>query len=271
MPRFRFQRVRLATALFGVTLLLVGFHSLGWLSPFENVFRRLLAPIQARFFEVGTVINESFEGQAKPLTQTEITQLQTEHAQLTVENAQLRSLLADYRQFDEQIDFLSENGLEAIAARVIGRSVEPELRIISLNVGQRDGVEVGAPVIIGQGVLVAVITSTSSVDSDALLLNDSQSKISAAIQDDEQTAGVIEGEHGLSLRMQLIPQSVEVRAGQVVVSSGIETGIPRGLVIGTVNRLETSANAFFQSADVRPMVDYNDLTVVSVLTRTQDD
>jgi len=262
MPKVRLSTTRRSLIVVAGALVLIGLHAVGWLAPLEHIVVGSLAPLQQRVFSLGSWVNGLYSQVGRSGVET---QLQNELTRLTIENSQLRSLLADYRELDSQIDFLDASGLRGVTARVIGRNPEPDVQLLILNRGTFAGVRVGLPVITSTGVLVGIVREVRGGSASVLLLTDSQSKLAAAVQAEQAISGVIEGEHGLSLRMELIPQGAAVSAGQTVVTSGSETGIPSGLVIGQIDRLERAENAFFQTAYVQPLVDYGSLSLVSII------
>ena len=122
------------------------------------------------------------------------------------------------------------------------------------------------PLITDQGIMVGKIFKVYPSSSEAILINDSLSRVSAMVQNETNTQGVVVGEHGLSLTMELIPQNEEIKVDDFVITAGIEPTIPRGLVIGQVSRVVAEPNSLFQTVRVRPLVRADSLTVVSILT-----
>ena len=68
------------------------------------------------------------------------------------------------------------------------------------------------------------------------------------------------------LVMDFIPQGPTFAVGEVVLTSGLGARFPKGIVIGTVESIETQANAVFQKAVVDPSVDFGSLELVLVIT-----
>ena len=91
------------------------------------------------------------------------------------------------------------------------------------------------------------------------------------MENETKSQGVVIGEHGLSLKMELIGQNEVVKEGETVVTSGLEPTIPRGLVIGKISRVLAEPNSFFQTAFIQSLVKVDSLVVVSVLKSVNDD
>jgi rod shape-determining protein MreC len=81
----------------------------------------------------------------------------------------------------------------------------------------------------------------------------------------ERTTGVTEGDMGLTIKMQFVPQGENVKEGDIVISSGLEENIPHGLVIGKVIRVEKDSNEVWQSLVIESIVDLDELKIVSVI------
>jgi rod shape-determining protein MreC len=70
---------------------------------------------------------------------------------------------------------------------------------------------------------------------------------------------------GLTVVMEFIPQTEDIRTGDVVVTSGLERNIPPGLVIGKVTEVNNKSNEVWQSVNIEPLVDLDELTIVAVV------
>ena len=251
--------------------LLIFLHYLNVLLPAENLAIWLLAPIQQRVYAAGARINNLYFAVASQSELTKSNQrLEQEVANLTVANAELKTRLEESHELLLQNDFLARHDYTAIAARVIGKNLEPTRQAIILNKGRQDGVKVNLPVLASNGVIAGKISQVKANSSEAVLLYDSRSRIAALVQNDAKSKGVVFGEHGLSLKMNFLPQTEAVKIGQIAVTSGLEANIPAGLVIGKVQRVEAESNSFFQTAWLAPLIKLDDLTVVSILKSPND-
>lgn len=260
------RSARLSVILFIVALFLIVLHAVGILRPVEGFIVRIFSPAQQWTFGVGT----AFNGWYQSLTGTSESQLEVEELReavkmLTIENAQLRTLVDEDQELLLQQAFIERTGLQAVTAYVVGKNPEPNLQSIILNKGRADGVTEGSALIVGDGILVGKIDSVNQRSATAILVNDSRSKVAALIQNSNQSQGVVVGEHGLSMKMELIPQNEVVKIGDTVVTSGLEPNVTSGLVVGTVSRVETEPNGFFQNAQVSSLTTLDTVTVVSIL------
>jgi rod shape-determining protein MreC len=251
-----------------ITVVLIVLHGIGWLWPIERGISFVLTPIQQRVYGTGVWFSKLYTRSDHPdydQVMAENVALRAERDRLQVEDAALRALLIDQTTLKTQADFLTAQGLRGVAARVIGKTVDPTVDIIEINRGSQDGVVVGAPVIVGPGVLAGKIIQVRSNSAEVLLITDERSRVAGSLVDTLQTIGIISGERGLGIRMDLIPQAVALQVGQVIVTTGLELGIPKGMVIGRIDRIETSPTASFQTAHLASPVDLHTVTVVSII------
>lgn len=175
---------------------------------------------------------------------------------LEEENAQLRSLLS----FSERSVF------RGIGGQVLARTFDPISEELVLDRGSVDGVALLNPVVASDGVLIGVISHVEAHRSVARLLIDPGSRVAGRLLNTDQTEGVVIGGHGIVVRMELIPRDEHVSEGMVLVTSGLDEFIPRGLVIGEVVAIEQDANSLFLRAIIAPPVDYDRLTHVLIGT-----
>ena len=270
---FRFFKTKpLSFILLVVILLLIFLHYVGVLGFFEGLVFEVFSPVQYRVYSLGASFNNIYSGLTSRDTLVKDNEkLKEEIAVLAAQNSQLKVMLQEIRELSEQKDFIDYLGLQAITARVVGKNPEANFQSIILNKGYRDGVRENYPLITGQGIMVGKIFSVDQNSSQAILINDSRSRIAAVVQNPTGSQGVVVGEHGLSLRMELIPQNESIVQGDLVVTSGLEPAIARGLVIGKINRIQSEPNGLFQTAYIQPFIRVDNLTVVSILINPIDE
>jgi rod shape-determining protein MreC len=85
-----------------------------------------------------------------------------------------------------------------------------------------------------------------------MLLTETRSRLAVALLDEPGSLGVIEGDRGSSMTINLIPAGATVSPGDLIVTSGLEPGIRRGLLVGTVEKISREPQDPFQKALVVP-------------------
>lgn len=235
---------------------------------------RLSAPLEASigmlFSSVSSVgIQISSVGQdiSKKITQKEtpLHILEEKIRKLEIENAQLTIAKIENNTLREQLKFFQKSKFHLQLANRIGWTPDVKRSGFIIDKGKKDGITLSAPVITDNGILVGKIGSVQEATSNVILINDSRSKITAIIAATPPTTGVVNGQFGLGLVIDLVPMSEKIDIGNTVETSGLEDDIPAGLVIGTISKLNTLPTDLFQTASVSPAVDYARIRIISVL------
>lgn len=275
------RRPWLPLLLFVLGLLLLVFHESGYLTPVENALHYVLDPLQRAFSSAVEVTGGLFQTvrEVRAL-RAQVEELQARVDALTVENVRLREYEAEVEQYRALLNFVGEYPVSAyLGADVVGREAcgvspcgevvgtepNPYLRYVTINVGTQQGVEVEMPVVSGGAALVGRVAQVGPRTAKVQLLTDPNSAIAALLQTSRLT-GLVVGQSDGTLRMEYISQEGSVSVGDIVLTSGLGGSMPRGLVIGQVTEVEQIDHALFQTAIVRPAVDFSRLEVVLVIT-----
>ncbi len=166
-------------------------------------------------------------------------------SELKDQNAELKELLTqaeEYRLEAERLEGLlnlkETYKIEGVSGRVIGRSTDAWSQTITIDVGSSDGVEVGLTVVGPSGV-VGQVVSVSAGSATVRLLSDPQSGVASMVQS-SRAEGVVRGSLSGLLYLENIGEDVSVSVGDAVLTSGLGGSYTKGLLIGTVVRVEGS-------------------------------
>ncbi|MCK5211482.1 rod shape-determining protein MreC [Candidatus Parcubacteria bacterium] len=267
MTNLRKKHIVYIVALIG---LLVFLYSIGALRPVERYLSRGLNPILSTIYSWGADINVAYDEQTSKVDLwQQINDLQAETNQLISENVELKVVEEENAILREYLNFFDDHGYEHILSRVISRgditNVTGRTESILIDKGSADGLVIGLAVVDEQGIVVGKIAAVKESSSLVRLVNNRQCKLAASVLGNEVSNGVTEGELGLTIKMNFIPQEVEIKKDDIVVTSGLEETIPRGLVIGKVLEVNKENNELWQSAQITPLMDTNNLLIVSVI------
>ena len=150
---------------------------------------------------------------------------------------------------------------------------EPEdSQSIVIDKGSRDGLFAGLAVVsssslgdTGQGIIIGKVVNVKDNLAEIYLVTNKNYKLAAAILGESKTSGIVAGELGLTIKMEFIPQTENIKPGDLVATSGLEQNIPRGLVIGRVTKVIKENNEVWQSAIIEPQIDLDSLSIVAIL------
>jgi rod shape-determining protein MreC len=260
----------LAIGLVGAVLLLgVALGQLGYLQPARNTARVLVAPFQAGLAtmagDVGDLLHSASDlrdlRQRNAQLESEVNGLSVENVRLTEverENARLRQLL-NFTRSNPWYDYKSAS----VVGHKIGEDSSNLLFSIFIDVGARDGVAVDMPVITDRGLVGRVLSVGPNV-AEVLLLIDPSSAVNARVQNSRVT-GMVRGNIDGGLVMERIRQGEQVSPGDLVLTSGLGANFPDKLVIGQITEVFQRDSDMFQSARLRPTVDFGKLEEVLVI------
>lgn len=255
--------------LFGIICILFVFIIL-FREPFSRatsyVNDRILSSFGKSFLSFGRSIRDLFSGDAEQL-KVRVRELESERNALVVQNAQLHEAKNDYDTLSALLNFSKQAHFDLHLAHVIGGSSNPDVHTIEIDAGSNEGVLIGDAVITDGGIVVGKIVSVRDRVSTVELLTDARSRFAVSLASSNGTvvAGVSEGGHGTGMVMRLIPQSFKISNGEIVVTAGLESGVPRGLVLGRVESVSEEPNEPFQSAALSPLIDLGSVALVSVV------
>lgn len=188
--------------------------------------------------------------------------LRAEVGALQVALQQERAAAERADAFRRLLEFKARTPLTMTGADVIGAGASPEFRTITIDKGDNDGLAPNMAVIAAAGV-VGRVTVPSARASLVQLLVDANAAAGALITR-SRVQGVIVGAGDQGLRMDYVPATGDVVAGDEVVTSGIDGLYPKGLAIGVVERVERG-DGLYHRITVRPAVDFSRLEDVLVV------
>jgi rod shape-determining protein MreC len=192
------------------------------------------------------------------ILESQVTQLQTQLIEMEerLGEAQVCFALLDFGRTNPQYEY--------VAATVIGREISPFLQYIIIDKGSEDGIQFGMPVVTQQG-LVGHVDAVIAAAARIKLITDSTSVVNIRLQSAEveaQLYGSLTGD----IYLDMIPLDAIVEPGDVVLTSGLGGNYPPNVFVGQVLTVQTRENALFQTATVQPIVDFNTLSAVLVVS-----
>lgn len=157
------------------------------------------------------------------------------------ENARLRGLLAS-----------AERGrLDVQLAAILDIDLDPTRQRLVLDAGSGDGVRIGQAVIDAGGLMGQVIATTPTT-ATVLLITDPDHAVPAVVARSGARLMVYGGGRTDVLRAADVPLSADVRAGDVLLTSGMGGRFPPGFTIGTVGALQPDDSRAFLEGQVTP-------------------
>ena len=231
------------------------------LAPVQEGANRALKPFRDLFGWFGDTMDAKRQRDAlrkeRDTLRQQVVRLELEQN----ENEQLRGLLS----FDRTTNY------QPVTGRVYLRSPSTWYSTVQINKGSSDGVRLNQPVINDAG-LVGKVKSVSNGNAVVMLLTDQQFGVAAQAVRAGEPGAILPavGAPG-DLLLDLVPRAKRVQPGDRIITAGtvstrLPSPFPRGLLIGTVKRVEGQGE-LDRTIHVEPAADLRRLDIVQVLTR----
>jgi rod shape-determining protein MreC len=150
---------------------------------------------------------------------------------LAAENKQLRALL----------DLKPALAVRSVAAEVLYEATDPYSRKLFIDRGMTHGLVAGAPVVNEAGV-IGQATRVYPLTSEVTLLIDRDAAIPVLNTRTQQRAVAFGGASPeVPMELRFVPVSADVKAGDALVTSGVDGVYPPGLAVATVASVERPA------------------------------
>lgn len=191
-------------------------------------------------------------------------ELEQQINELSFENARLQSAKAENQTLRRALNFQEDQTYNTIPAEVQIMDPTGFSQTIIIDKGDVHGVVLGQAVAAAPGLLVGRITKIYRTTSEVTLITDPATTISAEVTE-TGARGLVRGEHGISLVLDLVTQNEVIKSGDKLITSGLAGDFPRGLLVGEINSIKSSSSELFQQAFVSPAADLKNLNMVFVI------
>ncbi len=171
-------------------------------------------------------------------------------ANITKENERLRALL----------NFKKPHSYKTISAEVIGRIPSTWMNEVLINKGEKHGIKKRMAVCTPKG-LVGSVIETGPFTSKVMLITDPNSRIGILLEDSRQAGVLVGTDQGLCKAIYL-EMDRDIKAKEMVITSGFGGLFPKGIIIGEVEKIEREKRNFYGYATVKLSQDLNALEEV---------
>jgi rod shape-determining protein MreC len=265
----RFFSNKLVIFLLSLTLvlLIIFLHIKGTLKPIENLTASTVRPVQYCLNSIGNKFSNFFSTVSSISSlQKKNKELTTEIGRLNAEIVKLKELEIENKALREQLGFAQKSSYRLLPAEIIGRDPEGFFQYLIINKGKKDGVGKGM-FVLSSGHLVGKVTEVYNRSAKLSLITNPAVSVGIIIQGSRAT-GILRGELGGGLIIDMIPQNEIIQPGGAVCTSGLEGDYPRGLVLGEIESVKSEPNELFQKATVRSQIDFKKLEIVFIALKT---
>jgi rod shape-determining protein MreC len=234
---------------------------------FPNFFMEILSPFQRLYYGGVRAIRDLAQNYVFLVhLREENDQLRERVIELERQNAELTEIAVANERLRGFLSFTKKIPKPTLPAELIGEDASSWFRTITINKGKIDGVDRGM-VVVAAGGLVGHVTNTSRDVSKVLLITDYNSSVDAICQK-SRARGIVQGKKGDLCDLNYVARREDVSLGERVITSGLGGRFPKGLIVGTVSRVEKKAYGVFQKVEITPAVDFRKLEEVFVILDT---
>lgn len=237
----------------------------GQSDPITALVRATIVPLQAGLSNVANAI--STRGRALILAQhaaREVEQLKEENARLRLQLSQMEQLQHEHNTMQSLLQMRPTLPGTWVGARVIANYPQTGQQTLIIDKGTRDGIQPGAPVVVGEG-LVGVVVQADTNHAIVRFVIAPRVAVSAKVLNPQKVStGVVEGRGESTLLLNFLPPEAPVQAGDKVVTAGLGSKYPPNIPIGTVERAWIDRQYSVKKAIVVPAVDFSALEIVLV-------
>jgi rod shape-determining protein MreC len=194
--------------------------------------------------------------------------LREENQQLRLQLAQTQAQADENRRLRQLLGWVQVARWKVKAARIIARDSADWWRTVRIDVGTREGVRSGLPVVSAEG-LVGRIDAVGPATSEVVLIGDPKYRVSVVVRETGEngvlstlSAGVLD--HRL-VDLTHLPRNTALRPGQSVFTSGLGGLFPAGIPVGTVVDVRSVGYGLYTEARVKLAADTSRLREALVL------
>lgn len=175
--------------------------------------------------------------------------------------ANLNEALAENKRLKELLAIKDKLSTRSIVCRVIGRDSSNWTEGLIVDKGLNDGLREDMAVL-ANGALIGKITAIGKSSARVSLITDPEIRV-AVISERTRAGGLTYGIARGRCIMKFIPKDADVKADDLVVSSGLSGIYPKGILVGKVLDIKIEPNGLYQFALIEPAA--NPMAIEEVL------
>jgi len=234
-------------------------------NPVTALVRTTVVPVQGAVHRLW----DGISGQIGAIVRAR--QAAREHDQLVEQNTRLRLQLSQMEQLQQEhaemarlLQLRPVLPGKWLGCRVIASYPQAGQQTLIIDRGTQDGVQPGAPVVAGDG-LVGVVVQADAGHAIVRFISAPRIAVSAKVLNAQKiSTGICEGHGESTLLLNFLPPESPVQTGDRVVTAGLGGKYPPNIPIGVIERVWIDHQYSVKKATVQPVVDFSMLQIVLV-------
>lgn len=191
--------------------------------------------------------------------------LRGERALLQTRIGALHEAELENKRLKRLLDFKEETDLPVIGGRVVAWDPRSWFKTVVIDRGAAEGLKPGMPVVTHEGVVGRLIEVTPHY-AKVMLMIDYNSSIDALVER-SRVQGIVAGRSTSTCLLKYVLKSDDLKAGDLLITSGQGGAFPKGLPLGQVTGVQHSPHGLFQDVTVAPAVNLDRLEEVLVILK----
>lgn len=237
----------------------------------KNAAGYVIVPFQKGINKIGIALDNATAGlQSKKKLVEENQKLQEQVDELTAQNSLLTQDLDELDRLQKlyQLD-QQYSEYDKVAAEVISMDDENWFSTFTINRGTDDGIQKDCNVIAGSG-LVGIVTDTGKNWATVRSIIDDSSNVSAMTMSTSDRC-IVSGDlrlidEGKLQFIHLKDDEDKIQEGEKIITSDVSDKFLKGILIGYVSEIEEDPNNLTKTGTLTPVVDFEHLREVLVIT-----
>jgi rod shape-determining protein MreC len=177
--------------------------------------------------------------------------LQAEHLQLSSKLQKLESLQMENARLRALLESSVKVGDRVLEAELMNVDLDPYRHRVVLNKGSLNDVYLGQPILDAHGVM-GQVTKVSPLTAEAMLITDPEHAIPVQVLRTGMRTLVVGTGAPDRLELPHLPDSADIRRGDLLVTSGLGGRFPAGYHVGIVEEISTNPGSPFLSVTATP-------------------
>lgn len=169
---------------------------------------------------------------------------------------------AQNKRLSQLVALDQTQGGKGVAASVVARTPDNWRKRLVVNRGTQDGIGIDSLVMSPRGLIGRVLVAGPSTAIVSLLTDPGQTV--AALGQRSRSPGIVTGEGDPTLAMRYMPQQVDFRLGDLIVTSGLGGVFPKGIPVGKVVRVDQRPGAISPDVTIVPTADLDRIEEVMI-------
>ena len=237
------------------------------LDRFVNPFTKVTMSVQGIVTNIGKKISDDKDYfKSLDSVNKQYEDLKKENERLEADNKKMVAIMAENKTLKEQMGIAEKyKAYEVIPGYIIQKDFSNYSKIIVINLGKKDGIEIDMTVVGDKG-LVGHIVSVEDNSSKVQTIIDTASAVTGFISNSEKTLvarGILDSNS--KIKGTYIDNDVVINEGDAIVTSGIGGIYPKNINIGRVKEIVNTQNKTNRYVYIETAENFDNLSNIVVI------